>query len=474
MNTIFTEALRVLRLVSAAVSLGAVALGAHADPISEQEAYEIGVEAYVYAYPLVTMELTRRQVTNVPRTGLVQGRGPMNSLIHVREYPDGAYRDVVRPNFDTLYSFAWLDLEREPMIISVPDNQGRYYLMPLLDMWTDAFAAPGSRTTGDGARTFAVVAPGWHGKLPAGVERIDAPTPIVLLAGRTQTNGSSDYDAVHTFQDGMRVTPLSRWGKPPLTPVDGPVDASVDMKTPPMKQVNNLTAADFYRSAARLMGQYAPHPTDYSILERMKRIGLEPGKPFELAQADPVVRRALERAAPDGLKLLMAKLGRLAPRNNGWMMPTENIGVYGNDYLMRAAIALVGLGANPPEDAVYAIAYTDTEGKPLNGATPYAIRFSKGELPPARAFWSVTAYDRDGFPIPNPQQRYALGDRDKLKYDADGSLTLYFQAGSPGAALESNWLPVPAGPFNLILRAYSPQPAVLTGAWLPPGVRKVE
>jgi hypothetical protein len=474
MNRTFRLVSRMLCLVSATASLCAISPNAQAAPISEQEAYEIGVEAYVYAYPLVTMELTRRQVTNVERTGRTPGRGPMNSLIHLRAYPDGAYRDVVRPNFDTLYSMAWLDLEREPMIISMPDNQGRYYLAPLLDMWSEVFAAPGSRTTGNGARNFAVVAPGWHGTLPVGVERIDAPTPVVLMAERTQTNGVTDYAAVHTFQDGMRVTPLSLWGKPASTPEAGPIDASVDMKTPPMKQVNALTAVDFYRTAARLMGQYAPHQTDYEILARMKRIGLEPGKPFDLAQASPDVRHALERAAPDGLKRVMAKLAHLAPRSNGWMMPTENIGVYGNSYLTRAAVALVGLGANPPEDSVYALAYTDAEGKPLNGATPYAIRFNKDELPPARAFWSVTAYDRDGFPAPNPQQRYALGDRDKLKYDADGSLTLYVQANSPGAALESNWLPVPAGSFNLALRVYSPEPTVLTGAWLPPGVRKAD
>ena len=468
MNKLF---LRTLQALMAAASICAAAHAAPTAPISEQEAYEIGVEAYVYSYPLVTMETMRRQVTNVPRTGLALGRGPMNTLVHFLSYPDSSYRDIVRPNFDTLYSMAWLDLSREPLILTLPASPDRYYLVPLLDMWTDVFASPGTRTTGKGAHSYALTAPGWHGKLPAGVERIAAPSSMVMVAGRTQTNGVPDYDAVHAFQDGMRITPLSRWGKPQLAHADAAVDAGIDMKTPPMKQVNAMPAADFYRLAAALMGRYGTHATDEPILARMQRIGLEPGKPFDLAQATPEVQHALQRAAADGLKMLPAKLAHLAPRINGWMSPTENFGVYGNSYLMRAAVALVGLGANSPEDAVYALTNTDANSKPLNGNGAYTIHFSKDELPPVRAFWSLTVYDREGFPVPNPLGRYALGDRDHMKYDSDGSLTIYMQSTSPGADLESNWIPTPAAPFTLAMRLYYPLPAALTGAWQTPGVQ---
>lgn len=463
-----------LRSVAAAAGMAVVATAAQAGPVSEQEAYEIGVAAYVYTYPLVTMETMRKQVTNVAGSGQVRGRAPMNELAHIRTYPPGEYRDIVRPNFDTLYSFAWVDLAHEPVIVSTPDNRGRYFLMPLMDMWTDVFAAPGSRTTGDGPHSFALVAPGWRGKLPAGVERIDAPTPVVMVVGRTQTNGEADYAAVHVFQDGMRMTPLSQWGKPREAPAAAIIDPAVDTTTPPKRQVDAMPPAHFFALAAALMGRHAPHVTDQAILARMKRIGLEPGKPFELAKASPEVQRALLRAAPDGMKLMAGKVARLAPRVNGWMVSPENIGVYGNSYLTRAAVALTGLAANPPEDSMYAISYMDIDGKPLNGKAAYTLRFSKEELPAVRAFWSVTAYDSEAFPVLNPLKRYALGDRDQLQYGADGSLTLYIQAGSPGAALESNWLPVPAAPFNLTLRAYHPQAGMLNGSWQPPGVRKVD
>ena len=212
-----------------AESLAAVA------PISEQDAYDIGVEAYIYFYPLVLMDTTRRQAVNID-AGKVIGRGPMNAFTHVPIFPPADFRDVVRPNFDTLYSIAWLDLTKEPMIVAAADTQGRYYLLPMLDMWTDVFASPGKRTTGTGAVRLAVVPPGWRGDLPHDVQRIDAPTPYVWIIGRTQTNGSKDYEAVHKVQEGYMITPLSQLGKTPQ-PVKLVIDPAVDMKTAPLIQV---------------------------------------------------------------------------------------------------------------------------------------------------------------------------------------------------------------------------------------------
>jgi hypothetical protein len=463
------------RLLLAACSVLVLALPAKAAPVSALEAGEIAVEAYLYTFPLVTMELTRRQVTNVPTIGIKSGRGPMNALHHKREYPDASFRDVVRPNFDTLYSFAWMDLRREPMIVSIPDNRERYYLMPLMDMWTEVFASPGSRTNGHGPRHFAVVAPGWRGKLPAGVERIDAPTSTVFMPGRSQTNGTADYAAVHVFQDGMRLTPLSRWGKTPLAVTNKAINPATDMTTPPKVQVMALQADQFFRLAAELMAQHPAHFTDHPVLARIARIGLVAGKPFDLKAQDPVVQRALEQAVGQAQKMMAMQPLRLAPKVNGWVMPTENIGNFGNSYLTRAAIALAGLGANPPEDSVYAFGYFDADGKPLHSAARYTITFDKDQLPPARAFWSVTMYDNASFPVANPINRFALGDRDPLKRNADGSTTLYVQASSPGPELESNWLPAPANSaFNVTLRAYYPRQAMLAGQWHMPPVRKVE
>ena len=219
--------------------------------VSEQDAYDIGVEAYIYLYPLVLMDTTRRQAVNID-AGKVIGRGPMNAFTHVPIFPPADFRDVVRPNFDTLYSIAWLDLTKEPMIVAAADTQGRYYLLPMLDMWTDVFASPGKRTTGTGAVRFAVVPPGWQGDVPHDVQRIDAPTPYVWIIGRTQTNGSKDYEAVHKVQEGYMITPLSQLGKT-SQPVKLVIDPAVDMKTAPMIQVDGMSAGDYFQYAAELL-----------------------------------------------------------------------------------------------------------------------------------------------------------------------------------------------------------------------------
>lgn len=453
-------------------SMTAAPLARAADPVSEQEAYEIGIEAYTYLYPLVLMDTTRRQAVNV-EPGKAFGRGPMNTFTHVPAFPPADFRDVVRPNFDTLYSIAWLDLTAEPMVVAAPDTEGRYYMLPMIDMWSDVFACPGKRTTGTGAGRFALVAPGWQGDLPEGIERINAPTSLVWIIGRTQTNGKEDYEAVHKVQAGYTVTPLSRLGKP-QEPVKATIDPAVDMKTPPMVQVDTMPADKYFPYAAELMIANPPHITDQPIVARMRRLGIEAGKSFDFAKADEAVRRGLERAAPDALKAMQAKIPTIARVVNGWQMNTDTMGVYGNYYLKRAIVAMVGLGANLPEDAVYPLNIGDADGMPLNGANKYVLHFAKDEIPPARAFWSVTLYDKDGFPSPNRMNRNAIGDRDALKFNEDGSLDLYFQNESPGAGKESNWLPAPADAFNLTMRIYSPKAEVLDGRWAPPAVKRLD
>lgn len=442
-----------------------------AEPITEQEAYEIGVEAYSYFYPLISMDVTRRLLTNVP-SGVKPGLGPANMFHHYRTYPTADFREVVRPNFDTLYSSAWLDLRKEPMIVSAPDTQGRYYLLPMLDMWTDVFAVPGKRTSGTSAANFAVVSKGWNGKLPVGVTRIESPTAYVWIIGRTQTNGAKDYEAVNKVQDGYKITPLSQWGKA-ATPVAFKSDPTVDMKTPPLVQVNTMPAAKYFSYGTELMKLNPPHVTDWSRIARLKRLGIEPGKSFDFDKASPAVKAALERAVVDGLKEMKDKSPTVARVVNGWQMNTDTMGVYGNYYLKRAIIALIGLGANQPEDAIYPFNFGDADGKPMDGANNYVLHFSKAELPPVNAFWSVTMYDAEGFQAANKLNRFAIGDRDALKYNADGSLDLYIQNASPGADKESNWLPAPKGPLGVTMRLYAPKAPALDGRWAPPVVKKI-
>ena len=357
-----------------APSLAAVGIADPA-PITKDQAHAIGVDAYLYFYPLITMEVTRKQLTNQEPTPGGIG-GPMNRFANVGAFPTADMRVVVRPNFDTLYSSGWLDLTKEPMVVSVPDTGGRYYLLPMLDMWTDVFASPGWRTTGTGAGNFLVTPPGWSGTVPANFTRIDAPTPYVWIIGRTKTDGPADYDAVHKVQDGYKIMPLSQWGKAPV-PVEVKIDPSVDMKTPPKVTVDTMPSDKFFAYAAELLKLQPPHLTDEPIIARLKRIGFEVGKSFDLDAADPAVKEGLESAPQDAQALMAWKIPTLARVVNGWSMNTDTMGVYGNYYLKRAIVTQLGLGANLPEDAIYPLNLADEAGKPLDGANAYTIHFDE-------------------------------------------------------------------------------------------------
>jgi len=396
----------------------------------------------------------------------------MNTFVNIPAYPSADMRVVVRPNFDTLYSSAWLDLTKEPVVVSVPDTGGRYYLLPMLDMWTDVFASPGWRTTGTQAGNFLLTPPGWTGTVPTDFTRIDAPTPYVWIIGRTRTDGPADYEAVHKIQAGYKIIPLSQWGKTPA-PIEVKIDPNVDMKTPPKIQVDTMAANKFFAYAAELLKLQPPHITDQPIIARLKRIGFEVGKSFDLDKVDPAVKKALETAPEDTQKLMAWKIPTLARVANYWSMNTDTMGVYGNYYLKRAIVAQLGLGANVPEDAIYPLNLGDETGKPLDGTNKYTIHFDKGTMPPAEAFWSITLYDLQGFQVANPLNRFAVSSWMPFKYNPDGSLDLYFQSESPGTNKEANWLPAPNGPFNLTMRLYAPKSDALTGKWNPPPVVKV-
>lgn len=423
-------------------------------------------EAYIYLYPLVTMEVTRRQLANIP-PGTREGFGPPNQFHHLRTFPDVDFRAVVRPNFDTLYSSAWLDLTRGPVIVEVPDSDDRYYMMPMLDMWTDVFANPGKRTTGTGAQTFVVTAPGYSGDLPAGATPIAAPTPHVWVIGRTQTNGPADYAAVNAFQDGLRITELAG----PSTFV---IDESVDTTTEPLRLVDAMSAAEFFTLAARTMAVNPPHRSDFSQMARMSLLGVAPGVDFDADRFDAAELAEIEAGAKAAQAALHAGVARLAVPVNGWAMLTDTMGVYGNEYFRRAVITLVGLGANPAQDAVYPLLVADADGKPTVGDHDYVIHFDADELPPAQAFWSITMYDAEGFQAPNELNRFAIGDRDPLVFNPDGSLDIYMQHGDPGPDRRANWLPAPTGPVGITMRLYAPAPAALDGTWHPPAVRRVQ
>ena len=450
---------------AALVSLAGPA-GAQSDVLSADEAREIAIEAYVYGYPAVITELTRR-------VSLARPGAAMNRFSHRQAFPDASFTDVVRPNADTLYSVLWFDLVAEPLAIRVPASGGRYWLLQMLDQWTDTFAVPGSRTTGNGEQLIVLAGPGWSGELPKGAMLIRSPTASGWIIGRTQTNGVADYAAVHRFQAGMNALPLSRLGQDGSAPSPR-MDPAWDLKTPPVELIEKLDAQQYFGLLAELMRSNPPHANDYPVVQRMTRLGLEPGKPFVLDTLPPQARRAFEGAAAPALKQIKGMLQTMGQRRNGWRTNLTAIGTYGTDYRARAAIAFGGLGANPVEDAVYPSAFADADGEALASDRRYILHFDKEQIPPVRAFWSLTMYDQRQLFAANPIGRYAIGDRDALQFNADGSLDLYIQRESPGADKQSNWLPAPAsGPFTMNLRLYWPKPEVLDGRWSAPALRCV-
>ncbi|PJD94922.1 MAG: hypothetical protein CK425_10215 [Parachlamydia sp.] len=439
--------------------------------LSEAEAEAIATDAYIYGYPLVTMDMTRRVLTNTVTPSA--NKAPMGQFANVREYPNASFKDVTAPNADTLYSFAWVDLAKEPYVLSVPDEDGRYYLMPMLDGWTDVFAVPGKRTTGTKAGVFAITGPNWKGKLPGGMKEFKSPTNLVWILGRTYSTGTpADYKAVHEIQNRYMLIPLSSWGKA-YTPPMGKVDPKLDMKTPVREQVNALDAKTYFSTLAELMKDNPPALKDASIVAEMAKIGLVPGQPFDLAKLDPAISQGVQNAPKKALAKIQAHEDKAGKLENGWMV-TAQTGNYGTDYLQRALVAAIGLGANLPQDAIYPVGKVDSQGNALDGTHKYKLHFNKGQMPPVDGFWSLTMYNDSYFFVNNPLNRYTLSPRNDLKYNADGSLDLYIQNESPGKDKESNWLPAPKDQFILMFRFYWPKEELINGTWQPPAIEKVQ
>jgi hypothetical protein len=465
-------------VVVATTFVGMASAETPADALKAHEARDAAIEAYIYAYPLVTMEYTRRVMTNVAAP---EGtRGPMGQFVRLREYPNAKFRDVTAPNADTLYTTTWLDVSKEPWIVSLPDMKGRYYLLPMLDGWTNVFQVPGKRTTGTGAQKYAITGPGWKGTLPKGVTEYKSPTGIVWVLGRIYCTGTpEDYKEVHALQDQVTVVPLSAYGKP-YTPAPGKVDPSIDMKTAVREQVNALDGAAYFKLFAELLKTNPPAAEDAPMVAKLAKLGIVPGQGFDVSKLDAAVAKGIGEAPKPAQDKIMRhmKEGLLTKDfklENGWLFTTK-AGVYGTNYLQRALVTAIGLGANRPQDAIYPTSEGPDLIKKYNGAHKYVMRFEKGKLPPVNGFWSLTMYDAQYFFVDNPLNRYTLSQRNALKPNPDGSVDLYIQHESPGKDKESNWLPAPAGDFILMMRLYWPKdtpPSLIDGSWKIPEAREV-
>jgi hypothetical protein len=425
-----------------------------------------GANAYLYGYPLVLMELTRDSMSSEAESG----RGA-NHLYHMRSFPDASFRQVVRPNNDTLYSVTWFDLNRQPMIISTPATD-RYYVLPFMDAWTNVFASIGTYSTGKQAGNYALVGPGWAGELPPGVEKISSPTNMVWMIGRIQTNSKEDIANVAVIQDQLTITPLDRWqtGEPyPATIIDS---LNSTPSANPKATIDELDAQDFFNRLSYLMDTQPPAAADQQAVENLANFSIFPGQEFDLQLVPPLQRQLLAI----GMKMANEKLHQAteskesSPKENGWTVWRDSIGNYGSNYAVRAGVAMAGLGALQPSEAVYPTTQVDHNGQALVGSNRYRIHFDTA--PPAQAFWSLTLYDTDGFLVANPINRYTLGDRDSLQFNPDGSLDILIQHQQPDSD-STNWLPAPEQEFSLTLRIYRPKPAFISGKWKLPAVEKL-
>lgn len=446
---------------------------ANNDKAGLEEGLSIATDAYIYGYSLVTMDMTRKQFTNVAVPD--DAHAPMGQLLKLRTYPAVDNHTVTAPNADTLYTTAWFDVSREPWILTVPDMGDRYYLLPMLDGWTDVFQVPGKRTTGDKPQQYAITGPGWSGQLPDGVTEYKSPTGLVWLLGRIYCSGTpEDYKAVHALQDKFALVPLSSYGKP-YTPLPAEFDNNFDMKTAVRDQVDAMGIDEYFSYLAKLMKTNPPAAEDAPMVAKMAKIGLIPGQDFDGSKLGAFDKEAIKTVPKLAQVKIMKYFEQAAKPVNGWMYLTNNIGVYGTDYIQRALVTAIGLGANRPQDAIYPTSQKDADGKEYDGASNrYVMHFNKGQMPPVNGFWSLTMYDDKYFFVPNQLNRYTLSQRNKFVTNPDGSVDLYLQAESPGKAKEANWLPAPKAKFIPMLRLYWPNetpPSIVDGTWTPPAIK---
>jgi hypothetical protein len=421
------------------------------------------------------MERQFNFVTN-PNVPPGVGRGPANTLACATDLVNASFTDVVSPNSDTLYCQTQFDLTKEPVVVVVPPINDRYYTFEFLDAYTNVFAYIGTRATGGTGGTYLIAGPEWNGQVPDGMTKIWSPTNLAWFINRILVKGPTDLPNVHSYQDKISVNPLSVFqakgsaGSSESVKVD--VNASKEIPVGPQPALIAPTGIKIYDEMGAAMIGNPPNPPDPQLITKFAEIGIGPGK-VPSQDANNTIKAALETGIKEGQKLIDARVANAGTMVNGWLV-NALAGAYGADYLFRAAITQLGLGANIAQEALYPATFTDNQGKPLNGNSTYLIHFKPGQTPPVDAFWSITMYNEKSLFVDNPINRYSIGKYSEgLRNNTDGSIDIYIQNTSPGADKESNWLPSPKGSFNMIMRTYLPQPGILNGTWSLPSVQQV-
>jgi hypothetical protein len=450
----------------AAQAEGSPCEAANADKAAQPASWvsALALQAATYAAPIVAMYNLRDSTSVGPHAKVAPN--DIWRIENIASPEIAAQAGYVTPNVNVIYGFGFMDLGQQPIILNAPDSQGRYYMVEICDMWANAFAYVGGMAAGYKGGTFALVGPGWQGKLPAGVKRIDCPTRWVELQPRVHVKNAADLTAAQKVLRGITVKGLAQYNGGPA-----PAVVAYSYDTPKINpkvassQMQFLDPLQFWDIFAAAMNENPPPRNEIeAVLPQFKYLGIELGQPWKRDGVNPLIVKEMRSAAEQIGPMMMPLLPILGVTANGWNIPPSNVGMPGADYPGRAIVAVFGLTANTPEEAIYYTGVTDGRGQKLTGTRQYTLTFKEPMdciKAVAPGFWSVTAYDSaTGFTIPNAINRYALGSDDQLKRNADGSFTLYVQRDNPGADREANWLSVSSGAFYLIIRLYAPVPQV--------------
>lgn len=473
------------RLVTALVAIAFLGIGVPAfaaDPTSltPADAQKAAVDAYIYGYSLVTTDITRLAFINTAAPNVRTLQAPMGQMVSLPEYPPATYKGVSAPNADTLYSVGFVDVSKEPWIFAYPNMGHRFFLFPMYDEWMVSIGSPGARTLGYGAQTIAITGPSWHGTLPSGVtQQIKSSTGMFFILGRVYAQATAqDYGAVHILQKQFKLYPLSSWGKT-YTPPPGMTNGPYSVKDKVRDIIDAMSTSEYFNFMANTMVANPPVlPQDATIVSEMATIGLAPGQTFDMSKLSPEVQKALATVGKTAFPKIAAMQKNAGKVINGWVVPGA-AGTYGTNYVARAYIAAYGWPANLPQDADYPNRKVDSTGSLLVGTNTYKLHFAKGETPPVNGFWSITMYDDQYFFYPNPLNKLTESMRDHPKFNADGSMDVYFSHTQPTGVPVSNWLPAPTANFILMMRLYWPKenpPSILPPSnptWLPPEVQKL-
>lgn len=459
-------------LAAAAGPLRAAQSSAEIFDATTDDPYSLSVRAYVWGYPLVRAAQLRQNTTNpenpqVARPPAVPG-APINRLGHQRELSTPQMRHGVAPNNDTLYSLAWLDLAGEPFVLESPDFGNRYYTFQMGQADTTTVQSLGQRTYGGQLPPVFIHGPQYTGSVPKGMIGVRSDQRYFMIVGRFLVSGRSDLPAVHSLQDRIRLRPLSAFAAG--QPTTGAIPAQRRLVDPSNPVEPSLR---FLEMLGAVLRDWERQPKDESILDSLRGIGVTREHGFRPQDLTSRQLMTITKGLEDGEAAVRAKTYNLGRKINGWSINYAGPR-FGDDYLLRAAVAMDQIYIVEPQEALYPSGRLDSDGGQLDGHQAYRIRFSKGSLPPVSAFWSITLYYAKGFMAPNPIDRWAIGDRTPgLTYGEDGSLEILIQNERPEGDKASNWLPAPREPFMLLMRLYLPEKPILDGTWTPPAIERI-